>query len=195
MSFIAYIKSRKFFLNLLLVLVTAFLIVFGTVRFLDSWTEHGEYVEVPDLVGKKTTALAELMDDQPVSYQIVDSIYDPKGKPGIVLRQDPEPGTHVKHNRSVYLYVTNVVPPQIAMPKLIDRSERQARLILETYGLRTGKMEEIEADCNGCILAQRLNGKDIEPGSPVKKGSVIDLEIGRKGPFLNAGSDTTGTSE
>ena len=125
---------------------------------------------------------------------LIDSVYIPSEKPGTVLRQDPEPATKVKHNRTVYLYVTGMVPPQIEMPKLLDRSERQARLIITTYGLKVGSVKEEEAYCNGCVLAQQIKGQDIEPGTPVKKGSVIDLVVGRKDSYLGEHeNDTTGT--
>jgi eukaryotic-like serine/threonine-protein kinase len=190
-SFISYIRSKQFFIQLAVIIVLIVLVFFGTLRFLSSYTKHGEFVVVPDFVGKQIPELESFVTDKRVAYQIIDSIYDPAEKPGIVLRQDPEAESKVKHNRTVYLYVTGMVPPQIAMPRLIDRSERQARLIIETYGLKTGQVKEKEADCNGCILAQLVNGKEIEPGQPVKKGSVVQLVVGRKGHFFHDTADSS----
>ena len=183
-EFFSYFASRTFFINLLIILVVIAGLIFGTIKWLESYTNHGEYVVVPDFTGKKVSSLEEFVKTTEVSYQIVDSIYDPSEKPGMVLRQDPDPTSKVKHNRTVYLYVTGMVPPQIEMPRLLDRSERQARLIVETYGLKVGRVTVEEADCNGCVLAQSHRGKDIEAGAKVKKGSVIDLVIGRKDAFI-----------
>jgi beta-lactam-binding protein with PASTA domain len=110
-----------------------------------------------------------------------------------VLRQDPESNDRVKHNRKVYLYVTGLVPPGVIMPKLIDRSERQARLIIETYGLKVGKITPKEADCNGCVLSQSIRGVEIEPGKDVKKGSVVDLVVGTKDHIYTAEADSLTT--
>ncbi|MES2680616.1 MAG: PASTA domain-containing protein [Bacteroidota bacterium] len=194
-AFLSFIKSRQFFLNFGLILAVIFLLFFGVIRWLSSYTEHGEFVTVPDFKGQAVGNLEKFVADKNVGYQVIDSIYDPKEKSGIVLRQDPEPNIKVKHNRTVYLYVTGMLAPRIKMPKLIDKSERQARLIVTTYGLKVGKMIEKKADCNGCVMAQLINGKEIEPGKEIKKGSVVDLVIGRKDNFYNSYTDSSKVEE
>ncbi|MGZ4043500.1 MAG: PASTA domain-containing protein [Bacteroidia bacterium] len=190
-AFISFIKSKQFFLHFTLIIVSLFLVFFLLIKWLSSYTHHGEYVEVPDFKGAQINGLEDFIKNKEVGYQIIDSVYDPKQKPGIVIRQDPEPNVKVKHNRTIYLYVTGMVAPQIKMPKLVDRSERQARLIVGTYGLKMGRITEKAADCNGCVLAQMVDGKEIEPGTMVKKGSVVSLIIGVKDNYYNSSTDTT----
>jgi beta-lactam-binding protein with PASTA domain len=194
-AFFSFIKSKQFFLHFALILVTLFLVFFLIIKWLSAYTDHGEYVEVPDFTGTAVSALPKFVNGKEVTYQIIDSIYDPKQKSGVVLRQDPEPKVKVKHNRTVYLYVTGMVAPQIQMPKLIDRSERQARLIIGTYGLKTGKITEKSWDCNGCVLSQMVDGKEVAPGTLVKKGSVVSLVIGVKDNYFNSSADTTSTGD
>lgn len=183
-------------INLCLILGFIFLIFFGVIKWLSSYTQHGEFVVVPDFRNQQVKDLAAFSEGKEVAWLIIDSVYDPKEKPGIVLRQDPEPQSKVKHNRTVYLYVTGMVAPQISMPRLIDRSERQARLILVTYGLKPGHVTEKKADCNGCVLSQRIKGKEVAPGDPVKKGSVVELVVGRKDSYYNASpSDSAATDD
>jgi beta-lactam-binding protein with PASTA domain len=189
-SLVTFLKSRAFIINLLVIIVLASALIYGTLRWVDAYTNHREFVVVPDFRGKKINTLEEFVKGKDVSYQIVDSIYDPKEKAGIVLRQDPEMNSKVKHNRTVYLYVTGMVPPQVAMPKLVDRSERQAKLILNSYGLRLGKVEIKMADCNGCVVEQLKKGKLVEPGEGVSKGSVIDLVIGTTDPHFHHNDST-----
>ena len=183
---IAFLKSKQFFINLGIIVLAVFLALFLTLKWLSSYTHHSEFVVVPDFKDQSVNGLDAFVQDKEVAYQIIDSIYDPKEKPGMVLRQDPEANTKVKHNRTVYLYVTGMVAPQITMPKLIDRSERQAKLIIETYGLKVGKINVKAADCNGCVLAQLMKGKEVEQGQSVKKGSIIDLVVGKKDYFYNS---------
>ena len=191
----SFLKSRQFFIHLGLIVLIILLVFTGIIKWLSSYTQHGEFVKVPDFKGQAVGQLPGFVQDKQVLYQVIDSIYDPKEKPGIVLRQDPEADSKVKHNRTVYLYVTGRVAPQITMPKLIDRSERQARLILLTYGLKLGRVIEKKADCNGCVLAQLMQGHEVKDGSGVKKGSVIDLVVGRKDNFYDSGlSDSTGSA-
>jgi beta-lactam-binding protein with PASTA domain len=195
-SFFSFIKSKQFLIHLGILLATIFLVFFCLIKYLGAYTNHGDFVEVPDFKGQQTVNLKSFVTDKEVSFQIIDSIYDPKEKSGIVIRQEPEAKSQVKHNRTIYLYVTGMVAPQIQMPKLIDRSERQARLIIQTYGLKVGKVVEKQADCNGCIMAQSINGKNIEPGAGVKKGSIIDLVVGVKDNNYNSNlGDSTNTTD
>jgi eukaryotic-like serine/threonine-protein kinase len=186
-----FLKSKQFFVQLGIVFAVIFILFFGTIKWLSSYTNHGDFVEVPDFKGQKIASLDTFIQNKEISYQIIDSIYDPKEKSGVVLRQDPEANSKVKHNRTVYLSVTGMVAPQIAMPKLIDRSERQARLILVTYGLKVGRIIEKSADCNGCVLSQSIKGKEVTEGEFVKKGSVINLIIGRKDNYFTASAGDT----
>ncbi|MBL7921040.1 MAG: PASTA domain-containing protein [Bacteroidia bacterium] len=169
---------------------------FCLIKWLSSYTNHGDFVEVPDFKGQEIGNLKSFVNNKDVAYQIIDSIYDPKEKPGTVLRQEPEAKSKVKHNRTIYLYVTGMVAPQIQMPKLIDRSERQARLILQTYGLKIGSVSEKQADCNGCVLSQTIDGKEIEPGKSIKKGSKVSLVIGVKDSYYTSNpGDTSSTKD
>ncbi len=81
------------------------------------------------------------------------------------------------------------------MPKLVDRSTRQAISMIESYGLKQGKVTEIGGDCNGCVIKQFYKGKEIKPGDPIKKGSKIDLAVGRReNSFTASASDSSATT-
>ena len=190
-GFFTFLKSKQFFLHFGIALVSIFITLWILVKLLNSYTQHGETVEVPDFKGKTIAELNGFIDGKDLRYLIIDSLYAPKEKPGVVIRQDPETKTQVKRNRTIYLYVTGLLPPQVVMPKLIDRSERQAILMLESYGLKTGKITQVAGDCNGCVLGQFVKGKEVEPGVQVKKGTIIDLTIGKKDRFVTVSSDTT----
>jgi len=194
-NFFSFLKSKQFFVHLAIILVTIFLVFFCLIKWLSSYTNHGDFVEVPDFKGQQIGNLKTFVTNKDISFQIIDSIYDPKEKSGIVLRQEPEAKSKVKHNRTIYLYVTGMVAPQIQMPKLIDRSERQARLIIQTYGLKVGHVTEKQADCNGCVLSQTIDGKEIEPGTAVKKGSKISLVVGIKDNSYISNPGDTATSQ
>lgn len=189
-DFFGYIKSKLFLKHFLLAIVCLIVVLWALFKLLGVYTHHGETAEVPDFKGKTITELDAFVTDKNVGYVIIDSIYDPKEKPGIVIKQDPEPNSLVKHNRIIYLYVTSTQAPQMAMPKLVDRSTRQAVFMIESYGLKVGKITEIAGDCKGCVLKQYFNGKEIAPGEAVKKGSKIDLAVGKKEEGYSAPVDS-----
>lgn len=179
-EFFIFLKSKLFFKHLSIAIVTLIIAVWGIVKFLDVYTHHAETAEVPSFKGKKISELDNFIKGKNVRYTIIDSIYDPTEKSGIVVKRDPEEKTLVKHNRIIYLYVTSTQAPQIEMPKLVDRSERQAVFMIESYGLKIGNIKEISGDCKGCVLKQFYNGVEIEAGTAIKKGSKIDLFIGKR---------------
>ena len=175
-----YLKSKTFFKHLALATVSLVIVLWALFKLLGVYTHHGETAEVPDFKGKAIAELDNFVKDKNVGYTIIDSVYSPEEKPGIVIKQDPEAKSMVKHNRIIYLYVTSTQAPQMAMPKLVDRSTRQAVFMIESYGLKVGKITEIAGDCKGCVLKQYFNGKEIMPGDAIKKGSKIDLSVGKK---------------
>lgn len=193
-DFFAYLKSATFFKHLGLASLSLGIILWIALKYLGVYTHHGETAEVPDFKNKTIAELDQFVADKNVKYTIIDSIYNPEEKPGIVIKQDPEAKSMVKHNRTIYLYVTSTQPPQIAMPKLVDRSTRQAMLMIVSYGLKVGKIEEIAGDCKGCVLKQFYKGKEIQPGELIKKGSKIDLAVGKKEhEYITTPSDSTTT--
>ena len=169
-----------FFKHLIIASITLAFVLWGLFKLLGVYTHHGETAEVPEFKGKAISELENFVADKHVGFVIIDSIYDPEEKPGIVIKQDPEAKSMVKHNRIIYLYVTSTQAPQMAMPKLVDRSTRQAVFMIESYGLKLGKITEITGDCKGCVLQQFYKGKEITPGEAIKKGSKIDLMVGKK---------------
>jgi beta-lactam-binding protein with PASTA domain len=179
-DFFFYLKSWLFFKHLAIALICLVFVLWGLIKLLDNYTQHGETADVPDFNGIPISELEDFVKDKNVRYSIIDSLYDAKQKTGIVIKQDPEAKTLVKHNRIIYLYVTSSQAPQIAMPKLIDRSERQALFMIENYDLKIGRITEVPGNCKGCVLKQLNNGKEIAPGMLVKKGSKIDLYIGKR---------------
>ncbi len=195
-DFFEYIKSKIFLKHLALSVTSLAIVLWVLFKLLAVYTHHGETAEVPDFKGKSIVELENFVADKHVGFTIIDSIYAPDEKPGVVVKQDPEAKSLVKHNRVIYLYVTSTQPPQMAMPKLVDKSTRQAIFMIESYGLKLGTITEINGDCKGCVLKQFFNGKEILPGDPIKKGSKINLTVGKKDEGNSIiTSDSTKTTE
>ncbi len=176
---VAFLKSKSFYKNLgiaILALLVLFWIVF---KALEIYTYHGKSVSVPNFNGLKINALDEYIKGKQLKYLVIDSIYDTKSDKGVVIKQEPEAGSNVKQGRTIYLYITSVLPPRVSMPRLEDHSLRQAIAMLESYGLKLAKPIKRKPDvCNGCVLNQEYKGKHIADGTPIERGSEITLTIG-----------------
>jgi beta-lactam-binding protein with PASTA domain len=187
-------KQKQFWLHSLLAFTSVILAGFIIHISVSAYTDHNVYFEVPKLVGLKIHALEKALPHPSIQIVIVDSIYDPKSEPGIVIRQEPYPGEKLKKNRKIYVITTTLRPPRIAMPKLTDLSVRQARIILQSYGLKCGSVTEKPADCKGCVIDQIFKGQPISPGTPIEKGSTIHLVVGTKSGFQTLDSIPEGST-
>jgi beta-lactam-binding protein with PASTA domain len=174
-----FIKSKTFFKHFVVYIIAIFLLFWALMSWLKSSTHHGESITVPNFKHVKLADLDKFVSDKNVRYLVIDSVYDVKAEKGTVVKQEPEAGAEVKENRIIFLYVTSILPPSIQMPKLVDRSLRQAASMIASYGLKMGKPKYIPDQCANCVLDQLVKGKRIAPGEIVEKGTVVTLVIGK----------------
>lgn len=178
--FFRFLVSKVFVINLLVALLLVSGGLFATLSCLDSYTLHGEEVEVPGLVDLHITVIdVAIQNKDQLLVEISDSVFV-KGKAGgSIIEQNPEAGKMVKQGRVIYLTLAADKPASIKMPKLVDKSLRQATSILETYGLEVGEMTYRPDMCSNCILEQKVSGQDIQAGDRIQIGSIIDLVVGQ----------------
>lgn len=176
---VTFIKSKTFLKHLAIAVVSIVLFFIILFKFIGVYADFKETIAVPDFTNVKIQDIENFVKDKDVRFQVIDSVYDIKSPRGIVIRQDPEAGNQVKHNRTIYLYVTSILPPSVEMPKLVDRSLRQAVAMIESFGLKLGRTKYVPDQCANCVLEQMYKGKKIEAGTKIEKGSVIDLIIGK----------------
>src|SRR5258708_25901757 len=86
--------------------------------YLPNVTNHGEFVDVPDLKGIKVDELQDFLEKHKLRYSVNDSAYTDTLPSLSVLRQFPVAGSKVKENRIVYVSLNRVSPPTLPMPDL-----------------------------------------------------------------------------
>lgn len=181
-NLIKYFKEKSwktYLLHLLLIVLifTGLVLAFFYV-YLPAVTRHGETVTVPNLEGMSLLEMEEFLGKRHLNYVVSDSGYSSDYPPLTILKQYPLPGSYVKENRKIYLTVKSKEPQSVSMPDLIDGSLKNAGLVLKSYGLKRGKITYKPDLASNAVLEQWYNGKKIEPGTKIKKGSVIDLVVG-----------------
>lgn len=147
--------------------------------FLNIYTHHGQGKAIPDFTGLTELQLQNLIKSNHLRYTIVDSIHTDNVPRGAVVEQVPKAGQPAKKNRLVFFTINAWSEEKVAVPNLADYSLRNARAILESFGLITGELVYIPSEYTNLVLGQHLNGKPVEPGTLVPKGTAIDLLIGR----------------
>lgn len=177
-----FIWSKRFLKHFVILIVVYFVIVQGTIWYLDSFTNHGEKIKVPNLIGKNVNSVASLLEQDGLAYEVLDSIYDPKKIEGTIITQDPSPTelstVFVKHDRVIRLRVSKKTQ-LVEMPKCVDKSQRFAENILINRGFRYKIDYKSTTESDGAVMEQRYNGKVIEDKKRIPIGSVIHLTVGR----------------
>ena len=178
MNFIQFITTRRFLKHLAYSILLFIVIAWITLMILKMYTRHDQVAVTPNFVGLTMDQVNSLESSRNFELVIVDSIYDYTRKAGSVISQDPLPDTKVKPGRSIYLSLVSFVPEQVSMPALTDLSLRRAKALLQTYGLKLGSISVVADMAENAVLKVTVNGRTVKPGTPIRKGSVVDLVIG-----------------
>lgn len=173
-----FITNRPLWVNIVAAIVACLLLIFLFLRMLGWLTNHGKYLTVPGVMGKKTEDAIKILEKAGFEVQIQDSVFTDTASRGIVLKQLPDANSTVKINRTVFLTVNRVVPPMIEMPKLEGQSLRFALDMLERYHLKLGDTTSRPDFMAGSVLEQLYNGQRIPEKAKVQWGSSISLVIG-----------------
>ena len=171
--------SKVFWGHLIVIGVFLSLLLFITLRFIASYTLHGESIVVPDLKTYSMTEVAETLEAAGLRYHILDSgQYNPSFPRGAVVKHYPEAGSRVKANREIQLTVNPTAPKKIQLPDLKEKTLRRALYDLESKGLRVGKMEFVPY-IGEVVVAMKYRGVEVEAGTSFESGTVIDLVVGQ----------------
>ncbi len=169
-------------INLGLGVLFYFIVIFSTMKYLDVYSNHGEEIAVPNLVGKKSSVAKMQLEDLGLSYEILDSIYDPSLPNGIVKQQMIEPTSiskvKVKENRVIGLRLSKKTE-LTEMPDLMFKHVDFAQGILENRGFSSRIQYKPTKEANGSVLDQKYNGKSISKGTRIPIGSEITLIVGQ----------------
>lgn len=178
MNFLRFLFSLRFLKHLLIATGITLILIWITLEGLAWYTKHNDYIVVPDFRGRYLQEVAGNPDYRNYQFSVIDSVFDPDKPNGSVLTQDPNPGSKVKKNRMVYLTITSVTPEKTPMPELRDLTLRQAQTMLESAGLRLGKIMYIKSFDENAVQNQYYDGKPVRAGTLIDKGSKITLSVG-----------------
>ncbi len=173
-----FFKTKTFRNNVLVAIgITVGLILLNMLA-LRIYTDHGESIEIPDLRGKTSAEVANTIGNLDLRFEIRDSVYSRETAPGTVLDQFPKPGMKVKANRIVFVTLCAISQEKIPMPQLTDISYRQALNLIESSGLIAGSIEYKPSEFPNLVLEQKVDGRQVQIGEMIPKGTVVDLVLG-----------------
>ena len=172
-----FLKEKKFYLNLLIIVLLSIVLLWLTFKLLNSYTRHDKVYTMPDFVGQDFKQVKH-EHSRDFNFILIDSVY-PKGQqPGSIYQQDPLPGSKIKRGRNVYAIIVAVTPEKTTMPNVKGISLREAIGRLESSGLDVDHLEYVTYDYKNNVIDQYYLGAPIALGTELVKGSKIMLRVG-----------------
>ncbi len=173
-----FIARQPFWINFLAAIALLFFLGFIALKSLSWFTNHGSYLKVPAVTGKKVDEAVKFLEKEGFEVIITDSAYNDSVPLNTVKKQIPDAGATVKVNRTVFLNINPSSLPLIDMPRLEGLSFRFALEKLQKNHLKLGDTTYRTDFMKGSILEQNYNGNRIQPGAKLRWGSAISLVIG-----------------
>jgi beta-lactam-binding protein with PASTA domain len=178
-NFFKFLTSKVFLIQLGLALVVLVLVVFGTLTWLNSTTNHGEFVEVPDFSKLSVIDMRKEIEESGLRYEVLDSAnFNPDYPRFSIIDQNPYAGAKVKTNRKIYFTVNPSGYKKVTVPKIIQVTKRNATSMLRAVGLDVQRVTYIDELGKDMVYQIKHKGKYIKPGDKLPKTSKIELVCG-----------------
>lgn len=167
--------------NCLGIVLASVVLLIGALFFLDSYTRHGDSVEIPDVRGLDEQTAKTKLEAVGLLAEVTDTGYVYRATPYSVLEQFLLPGEKVKPGRTLYLTINADGPRKIALPDVADNcSRREAEDKLKVLGFKLGATEYIVGDPEW-VYGIKVNGRDVSAGTRVSVNTPVVLVVGAGG--------------
>ena len=164
--------------HLFLMVVAVALIIFGTFKWLHSYTNHGEHIEVPAVDGLVVEDAMIVLQNNSLAGKVTEYRYHKNMEEGTVIEQRPKQGAYVKEGRTIYLVVNSGKIPMKVVPDVADNSSlRAAETLLLGSGFKLTPHEYVDGDADW-VYEIKYNGKAIESGTEIPEGSTLTIVAG-----------------
>lgn len=179
MEFLRFLKSKTFGKHLLIAIASFIVFIWLVFFILKIYTHHGQALLVPDFTGLNKVEAMELADDKDLTIELADSVYIKGRIKGTVVDQNPRPDFKVKEGRTIFLTINAFNQAKVPIPNTVGVSYRQAKVSLESAGLKVGRLIYRPDPMKNYVIEQRKDGSIIEPGTMIPKESKVDLVLGK----------------
>ena len=171
-------KRSIFWVNIAGMLLVIVLAIFLTFRWIDSYTQHGIAILVPDVTGIDESEAITTLKAKNLKGISYDKTYVKDVPAGVVVAQRPEADAKVKRGRTIYLTLSSGNEPMVALPDIADNSSlRQASSQLRAAGFTLTPNDTIRGE-KDWVYKVRYNGQEIRGGDLIPEGASITLVVG-----------------
>lgn len=169
----------KFWVNIVMMVLIIVAVPVGALYMLDSFTHHGEKIEVPNVLGKSLYDAETMLKDRGLVALVVDSVYDKSAPRGSVLEQSPKSGYEVKGGRMVYLTINLKGEPMAQLPDVVGHgSLREAVALLQSLGFKLTAHKPVLGRPKDLVLGVKQGTRDVHAGETIPRDRPLTLVIG-----------------
>ena len=158
-----FLKNHPIIAHLIYITITGFIVMWITLMWLEHWTGHGDFREVPDIKGLSYNEAATVLAASDLQAVLSDSVFNTKVKP----------------ERAVYVIINAYSPRTVTVPNMTDISLRQARSIIEGLGIKNIRVVEVPSEYKGLVMAVKYNGLPLSSGMRIPITAAITIEVGK----------------
>ena len=171
-------EKHPVMLNCLGVLVVLFAGLYAMYMLIDLFTQHGKEYKVPSVTNLTLDDAVRKIEEAGFEWEITDSLYDESIKPGIVLKQVPGGNDMAKKTNPIRLTINAFNPMMVNLPPLAETSCRDAESKLKNMGFKYVSIDTVPSADRGLVLAVKVNGHPVTPGSKVSITDQVSIEVG-----------------
>ena len=171
-------EKHPVFLNCLGVILVLFGGLYAIYMLIDVFTLHDQEATVPSVKTLTLDNAIRKIEAAGFEWEISDSLFNEAIKPGMVLEQEPKGNAMAKTTRVIYLTINAFNPKMVNLPILSDISCRDAVNRLTSMGFKYVSVDTVPSADEGLVLAVKVNGHPITPGSKVSIKDQISIEVG-----------------
>lgn len=177
---IRFLFSKTFLRQLLIAGVLAVVGFLGLKWYLSSYTDHGEYVTVPNVAGVSWSEAQATLQELNLEPQLVDSLWSADATPGFVCEQNPAFGAQVKSGRPVYITAYRFRPSFVSVG--VEEGERKnvAVIRLENKGLHYSIKYEPHEYLYDCVIRVEHKGRTLLPKDEIRRDEKVTLIVGER---------------
>ena len=133
-------------------------------------------VPAPDYLGKD---LSEIEFDTIQYDYVIVSYYDPGKREGLIVGQDPQPGTGLNEDdRVITLYVNRNKPQTVILPAFIGQYWMNARALAESLGLQVEIVYEETTE----VFPELVFKQNADAGLEFLTSNVLKLTVAKAPP-------------
>lgn len=165
-------------INLAAMCAVALAVCYAVFAWLDSYTLHGQVIDVPAVCGKHIDDASEQLRNANLDFEVIDYKYKKGARENEVVEQHPLQGAKVKQGRRIQLTLSSANEPLQSLPDIVDNCslrEAEARLRAAGFTLTAGVRVPGETDWVYSVL---MGSDTLRNGSKVPMGATLTLVVG-----------------